>query len=255
MIQFSRIILFTSFFLTFVLSAKLQTVEFLIEKGIDLEKKINEVQAYKTYQEVLKLQPLHLFALVRCSELASRIGKLQNSEKLQEKYYTDALAYAKRAIKVKNDDSDANLVLSLAFGRLALLKSGSERVEYVKEIKAYAEKSLRLNRSNFKALHVLGKWHYEVSNLNMIELAAVRLFYGSLPDASLDSSVYFYEKAKVLSPTFSLNYLELAKAKKRKGDKKSAVQLLKVIFTLPPTSSEDGLIRSEANRMLRSLGN
>ena len=255
MIQFYRIILLNTVLLTLVLSARTQTVESLIQKGVDFEKKINEVQAYKTYQEVLKLQPLHLFALVRCSELACRIGKLQNLEKLQEKYYNDALTYAKRAIKVKSDDSDANLVLSLAYGRLALLKSGSERVEYVKEIKAYAEKSLRLNRSNFKALHVLGKWHYEVSNLNMIELAAVRLFYGGLPEASLDSSIYFYEKVRVLAPGFALNYLELAKAKKRNGDKKSAAQLLKVIFTLPPSSSEDGLIRSEANRLLRSLGN
>ena len=255
MIQFYRIILLTSLFVICVVSARMQTVESLIQKGMDFEKKINEVQAYKTYQEVLKLQPLHLFALVRCSELACRIGKLQNSEKLQEKYYIEALAYAKKAIKVKNDDSDANLVLSLAYGRLALLKSGGEKVEYVKEIKAYAEKSLRLNRSNFKALHVLGKWHYEVSDLNMIESAAVRLFYGGLPDASLDSSIYFYEKVRTISPGFTLNYLELAKAKKRKGEKKTAVQLLKVIFTLPPSSSEDGLIRSEANQLLRSWGN
>jgi tetratricopeptide (TPR) repeat protein len=238
-----------------VLSAKLQSVESLIQKGIDLEKKLNETQAYKTYQEVLSKQPLHLFALVRCSELASRIGKLQHSEQIQEKYYKDALGYALKAIKVKPDDSEANLVLSVAYGRLALLKSGGEKVEYVKEIKAYAEKALRLNRSNFKALHVLGKWHYEVSDLNMIELAAVRLFYGGLPVASLDSSILFYEKAKTLAPGFALNYLELAKAKKRKGDKKAAVQLLKVIFTLPPSSSEDGFIRSEANRLLRSWGN
>jgi hypothetical protein len=134
------------------------------------------------------------------------------------------------------------------------MRSGSEKVAYVKDIKAYAEKSLFYNRSNFKALHVLGKWHYEVSNLNFIELAAVKVFFGGLPEASLDSSIYFYERARALAPNFSLNYLELAKARYRNGETRTALALLRKIHTLPVTSSEDGIIRAEANRLISSWG-
>jgi len=233
-------------------ATRAQTAETYVNHGMNYEKQLNESMAYKSYQDALRLQPQHLYALIRCSELASRIGKLQKSEAAQQKYYQDALNYARRALKINPNDSDANLVLSIAYGRLALLKSGSEKVAYVKEIKSYAEKSLYHNRSNFKALHVLGKWHYEVSNLNFIELAAVRVFYGGLPDASLDSSIYFYERAKALAPAFSLNYLELAKARNRNGETRVAVGLLRKIFTLPASSSEDGLIRAEANRLINS---
>jgi len=248
--HFIKIILLCFLILANVNTSYSQTVDVLVKKGIDFENQLNEVQAYKTYQEVLRIQPQHLFALVRCSELASRIGKMQQTVSLQEKYYKDAIVYAQKAIKIKPDDSDANLVLSVAYGRLSLLKRGSEKVTYVRDIKSYAEKSLRHNPENFKSLHVLGKWHYEVSNLNVIETTAVRFFYGGFPPASLDSSIYFYEKAMKLAPGFALNYLELAKAKKRKGERHAAILLLKKIYSLPPSSSEDPLIRKEANWLI-----
>lgn len=253
--KYSGFLLLFLCFLCTTLKLQSQSADGLWLQAEKLEKEMKEIQAYGIYQQILQQQPNHLKALVKCSELASRIGKLQSENKKQVQYYSAALVYAKKALQINAYDSDVNLVLAIAYGRFALMRSGSEKVEMVREIKAYAERSLKYNPDNFKAMHVLGKWHYEVSNLNMIEQAAVRFFFGGLPDASLDSSIYFYQKAKTLAPGFSLNYLELAKALHRNGQKKQALYYLNQLFTLPFIVAEDAYIRKEATKLRRDWQN
>jgi hypothetical protein len=84
-----------------------------------------------------------------------------------------------------------------------------------------------------------------------MERAGAKLFFGGLPEASIDSSIYYYERARALSPAFLLNYLELAKAYYRKGQKNKAVQLLQYLSRLPNTASEDLLVRKEAQQLLK----
>lgn len=228
-----------------------QSITDLIRQGDQFEKEMKEPAAYQLFREVLKQQPNHLHALIRCSELASRLGKLQTQKTKQMEYYQAALDYATRALKVNASSSDANMVMAIAFGRMVLMRSGGEKISHVRSIKAYAEKSLQFNANNFKALHVLGRWHYEVSNLNMMERAGAKIFFGGIPAATIDSSIYYYEKARALSPGFLLNYLELSKAYYRKGQKGKSIQLLHHLLKLPDAASEDKLVRREANHLLK----
>jgi tetratricopeptide (TPR) repeat protein len=233
------------------LSTVSQGTDELIRQGNLLEKQMKEEDAYLKFKEIVKLQPHHLFALTRCSELASRIGKRQQTKSKQMDYYEAAKIYAERALKVNPNDSEANVVMSVAYGRLALVKDGKEKVGSVREIKIFASRALQLNPSNFKALHVLGKWHYEVSNLSSIERGAAKLLFGGLPKASGDSAIYYYEKAKALSPVFILNYLELAKAYYANKKKDKAIEYLKYLLKLPNTTSEDEMIKAEAKELIK----
>jgi tetratricopeptide (TPR) repeat protein len=228
-----------------------QTAEQLVKQADLLEKQMKETEAYAKFKEVLKQQPNHLYALVKCSELASRIGKLQTTKQRQQDFYNAAKIYAERAMKVNPNDSDANMVLSVAYGRMALLQSGKEKVAFVREIKNYAERAVTINPNNFKALHVLGKWHYEITNLGVMEKAGLKVFFGGLPKASFDSSLYFYKKAAVLSPGFVLNYLEMAKVYYKTKNKKMAIECLKKALNLPDATSEDKLVKEEAGELLK----
>lgn len=227
-----------------------QTVEELVKQADLLEKQLKEEEAYHKFKEIIKLQPAHLHALTRCSELASRIGRRQPTKEKQMDFYTAAKIYAERALKVNPKDSDANVAMSFAYARMSLLKSGREKVEFVREIKNYADRALTYNPQNFKALFVIARWHYEVSNLNAMERAAVKVFFGGLQKNSLDSAVYYYEKVKVLSPEFVLNYLELAKAYHRNNKKAKAIETLNLLMRLPNTAADDPTIKAEAKQLL-----
>jgi len=141
--------------------------------------------------------------------------------------------------------------MSLAYGRMALLLTGKEKVAYVRDIKTYAERAVSYNPKNFKALHVLGKWHYEVTSLNAVEKAGLKVFYGGLPKASYDSSLYFYQRAAALSTSFVLNYLEMAKVYYKMKNKTKAIEMLKQAIKLPDATSEDALVKKEAAALLK----
>jgi hypothetical protein len=87
---------------------------------------------------------------------------------------------------------------------MALDIIGQGKVVAVKEIKTYADRCIQLDAKNFKGYHVLGKWHYEVSDLNAFERWIVKITYGALPPSSIDDAIKNYEKSKQLSPGFLL---------------------------------------------------
>jgi tetratricopeptide (TPR) repeat protein len=231
-----------------------QDINAIIKEADRLEAVADERAAFLKFKEVLKLQPNNLHALARAAELCSSIGNRETNTKVRDDYFNVALIYAKTAYKLYPESDAANVSMAIALGRIILLKSGKEKIVYVKELKSYSEKAIAVNPNNFRAWHILGKWHYEVSNLSAFERTAAKIFYGALPASSLANSITCYEKAKALNNNFALNYLELAKAYKRNGEKAKAITQLNYLLTLPNKVQDDEKIKGEARGLLKKWG-
>jgi tetratricopeptide (TPR) repeat protein len=230
-----------------------QNVTSLMKQAEALEKSWHDQEAINKYLEVLKIDANNLTALCKTSELYSVVGKRLSTKEQQKDYYKKGEEYARRALKLNPNNSEANFAMAISMGRQALISSGEDKVKAVKEIKTYADRCIHLDPTNYKGYHVLGKWHYEVSDLNMVERWLVKMTYGGLPKASLDESIKYYEKSKQLNPSFLLNYLELAKVYNKKGDKNKARALLEQLQKLQPVSSDDPKIKSLGRKMLDEL--
>jgi tetratricopeptide (TPR) repeat protein len=234
-----------------VATATAQDAATLIKEGDRLEAVPDELGAFHKFKEVLKLQPANLYSLVKCSELCSRIGKRQANKATMNDYYKGAVIYAETALKVSPNSSDANCVMAIAQGRIALSKSGKEKIAASKDIKRYAELAIQNDNANFKAWHVLGRWHYEVSNLSALERAAAKIFFGGVPAASLREAIKAFEKAKVFDPQFVLNYFELARAYKRNDEKQKAIATLNTMLTLTSRTEDDDQIKKDGRELLK----
>jgi tetratricopeptide (TPR) repeat protein len=230
-----------------------QNVAVLMQQAQAFEKAFKDEDALRKYTEALKFEPMNIEALCKASELYNIIGKRQPTKEKQKEYYQAGETYARRALKVNPNNAEANFAMAISMGRMALISSGKERVVAVKEIKTYADKCIQLDPRNYKGYHVLGKWHFEVSDLNTLERWIVKITYGALPESSIDESIRNYEKSRQLSPLFLLNYLELAKAYKRKGDISKARALLEQLQKLPPSASDDVKIKSLGRKLLSEL--
>jgi tetratricopeptide (TPR) repeat protein len=246
-------LLAVTFLATDLMPLQAQNITALMQQAQAYEKAFKDDEALKKYVEVLKYDPLNMDALCKTSELYNIVGKRLPSKDDQKKYYKTGESYARKAIKVNPNHSEANFAMAISMGRIALVSSGKEKVAAVKEIKTYADKCIQLDPKNFKGYHVLGKWHYEVSDLNSFERWIVKITYGALPPSSLDESIKNYEKSRQLAPGFLLNYLELAKAYKRKGDISKARALLQQLQKLPPSASDDAKIKSLGKELLDDL--
>jgi tetratricopeptide (TPR) repeat protein len=227
-----------------------QDVSVLLQEARLLENAMKESASFQKYREVLKIQAANHDALVKCSELCARIGKRQPTAAGTEDYYTAAKTYARTALSLYPKSSEANCVMAMALGRLAMTKSGKEKIEAARNIRTYVDAALAYDDGNFKAWHILGRWHYELSSLNFIERAAVKVFFGGIPESSLNASIQAFEKARALAPGFVLNYLELARAYQKSGDRKTANGLLQAMLRLPDHTEDDPANKSEARRYL-----
>lgn len=227
-----------------------QDINTLLKDAQQLETSFKEPEALQKYLQVLKTQPNNITALVKTSELYSILGKHQGTKDKQKEYYSNARVYAQKALQVNPNNSDANVSMALAMGRMALISSGDDKIKAIKDVKNYAEKSIQLDPNNYKGYHVLAKWHYEVSDLNAVEKWLVKVAYEALPKASLDDAIRYYEKSRQLNPSFILNYLELAKSYHRKGNDKKAVELLETMLKMPNKMAEDANIKAKGKKLL-----
>jgi tetratricopeptide (TPR) repeat protein len=222
----------------------------LLKEAQEQESLFHENEAFHKYAEILKLEPDNIVALCKCSELCSRIGARQNDREKMKPYFIAAKNYAVIALRVNPVYSDANFAMSLALGRLSLVGSIKERVELAKDVRIYAENAVRLDPNNFKAYHILGRWNYEVSNLNMAEKAFAKIFYGGLPNASMQQAIYDFNKSRTINPNFVLNYLELARSYHHEKDDKSAKLYLRQLLTMPNMIYDDARAKTQARQML-----
>lgn len=245
--------LFLLLFCLCIRMACAQTEQSLIAEAGRQEVVLNETAALERLIHVLQVNPQNYFALWKASELCSRIGNRQPTRNEKIAYFSKGRQYAEQAIKVNPQQADGYYALSVALGKQAMLLPVKEKVQTAKAIRSNAEKAIALNPQHGRAWHVLGKWHYEVHNLNMMEKAAVKMIFGGLPAASIEQSIKAYEKARVLEPDFALNYLELAKAYIKNNQKKQAVLLLKKLPSMTDKTADDQRIKAEGKALLNQL--
>ena len=245
------------FFLPLVAGAPLvadaQDVAGLLSKASQLESQFREEEALPVYQQVIRLQPAQVFALCRCSDLCCRIGNRQTNKDKKIAYFKAGNAYARSAWRLDSTNSEVNIVMAFSLARMALIQSGKERITTAKDIKRYAENAIRYDPKSYKAWHILGRWNYEVSNLNSVERFFARLFYGALPEASLGDAIASYEKSRALKPDFMLNYFELARCYRREGQNDKAIRLLRQMEALKDEMYDDHQIRQQGRQLLKEL--
>ena len=118
----------------------------------------------------------------------------------------------------------------------------------------YADLAIKYNPNHAGAWHVLGKWNYEVSNLNFAEKAAANTLFGGIPEgASVANAIDCYKKAIQLRPDYILYYLDLAIAYDNLQDDVNAIATLKAAVMLKLITEDDPTYMQQCKDMLMKL--
>lgn len=246
------LLLMVFFFQAYLLSA--QDIALLFKEADNLERVQKESDALEKYKQILVLEPANIKALVKAAELAVSNGSMAPKSNDTRLFYESALAYAKRAFTADANNADANYAMAMACGKLTDVETENKKiVALVKDVKLYGDKAVALNPNHAKGNYTLGKWHYEMVTLSGFKKAAVKLFYGGLPDGDLDKAILYMEKCKLLAPYFVANQLDLAKAYKENHQPAKAIELLEKVVKLPTRTADDIALKLAAANLLASL--
>ena len=235
-------------------SVTAQDIPALLKDADNLERVQKEQDALEKYKQVLLQDPAHLKSLVKAAELSTLLGNRATDKNAKRLQYETALAFANRAFQADTNNADALYVMAMVSGKMTDVESENKKiVAYVRDCKMYSEKALAVNPNHAKANYTMGKWHYEMATLNGIKKAAVKLFYGGLPNGTLDDAITYMEKCKSLEPYFASNYLDLAKAYKENRKPAQAIEVLNRLVKLPTRTSDDVAAKAEGAKLLESM--
>lgn len=241
-------------FLFFCLKSSSQDTFVILKEAENFEKSLKENEALDKYKQALIVEPNNSKALVKATELSCRIGSRATNKIDKKLYYETALAYATRAATANAASADAYYALALASGKMIEIETENKKiVAFVKDISFNAQKALAINPNHGKANYVAGKWHSEMFNLNGLKKAAVKLFYGGLPNATMDSEIYYMEKCRVYEPYLVANYADLAKAYESHNKTAKQIETLEKLVKLPNRTADDVALKLEAQKKLDEL--
>ncbi len=226
----------------------------LFKQAENLEHSFKEPEALDKYKQILTNDAVNIKALVKATELSCSIGSRLENKNDKRLNYESALAFAQRALKVDTNSAEANYAVAMASGKMTEVETENKKiVAFVNDTKTYIEKALAINPNFGKAYFVLGRWNFEMVNLSGIKKAAVKLFYGGLPDASLDNAIIYMEKCKLLEPYYMINYFYLNKAYKQYDKPAKQIEVLSKMVKLPLRTFDDAAMKEDAQKQLQQL--
>ncbi len=208
-------------------------------------------EAQKMYEFVLKQDPESYGALWRLTRFYISRGMAAEKTKDKRDEWTEAKGYGERAVGVMPDGAEGHLYLAIAMGKLALYSPASEKVKFACDIKKEAEKAIELDPDEQKAYLALGAWHRNVATASSIEKQLAKMFFGELPEASLEESRQLLEKSRSLGGRDVRNFYELALTYEALGDYEAARKEFEGALNAKSIYPEDGGLKEEVKKTLR----
>lgn len=242
-----------AFLLAIVLPAAAQPAGDLVARGDALEAKRRDKEALELYLEADKLKPGDAEILRRVAkQYAQRMVETKDAA-AQKKLSAKALAAALRAKELAPRNAKVRLSLAIVYGRIAFLESPKRQIEMSRLIKEETDAAISLDPKDSLAWHVLGRWNYELANLNPFLKSIAQAVFGKLPDASKENAVEAFRKSIALGPTRLVNHVELGRALAAVGQKDEARAELTKALAMPPTGRDDEEAKARARKALAEL--
>jgi tetratricopeptide (TPR) repeat protein len=163
-----------------------------------------------------------------------------------------ALDLARKAADKLPNDSEAQVELAAAYGKLCDFVDGKSKIDYSKQIYFVATRALRLDPASDFGHLILAQWNFQMVFLNPFLKALTEIAFGQFPSASKEEAIVHYKKAIELAPERIVHHAEYAKALDVMGDTTDATQQWAKVLELKPIYAQDK--RYQAMAVKRLMG-
>lgn len=225
-------------------------------KGDQHQRVLDLDAAAVCYEEAHKLSPTNIAYLVKLAKvLSDKTYEAGTLGPAAVEFNQRAMAYAQQAIDAQPHSAWGYIASCVSKGRMALCHPDNRtRAQLAKQAQDEARTALELDPSNDLAHHLMGRWHYEMANLNFVMRTLVRLLYGAaFAPGSYTGALECFTAAAGLAPDRLIHRVELARAYTKLGRKEQAVEELQRAMEMEIEDINAQLQRQDASAMLTQL--
>ena len=216
---------------------------------------MNAPNALHHYDEAIRADPKSYEALWKATREAVDVGEYNADDTERERLYSAAELYARRAIEANPADVEGHAQLARALGRKALSLGKKDQVKYAADVRTSALDALAINPQHPGALHVMGKWNYEVLRLSGITRFMAKTFLGGkvFDSASWDDAQRFMEESTAIDPGRVIHHLDLARVYSARGNKEKAREQYAAVIRGTATEYNDRKYQAEAADEIKNV--
>jgi tetratricopeptide (TPR) repeat protein len=231
----------------------------LLEEVDSLYDSFKSKEAEKVLLKIIELDPHHNEGLIKLARVYIDLGDIipESTARWKErrvKQYYIAEKFAHKAVATNPDGTWGHFYLAASLGRVAMHSSVSEQLDLAPKIRDEAKKAIALDPDNGFAYHILGVWNRRIAKISQLSrFIANTVLWRSVPDGSLEKSMYHLKRATSLNPANIIHHLELAKTYVAMGKQQLAMNHLRKIQELSIQFSDDPLHKENAQRLLQEL--
>lgn len=226
-------------------------------QGLKLENEFKVEAALEKFELAIRQNPKNAEALTHASRMLSNIGgrlpKTERDQKLD--YYARAKTYAEKSIEISPTGTENRLAYVISLGlQSEIATNPHEKVRHAQNIHNEATRILQLDSTFAEAYFILGKWQYELSRLNWMELMACRIFFGGFPEEiSMERALEYFKKANSYKQDYILFLFGLASAQHALGENDKATLTLQRALALPLSEPDDAPRKERCQNLLKQI--
>jgi tetratricopeptide (TPR) repeat protein len=225
----------------------------LLEKADRLDDSDHFAEALTILKDAEKSDPSNPEILFRISRVESDLIDDLKDESKKKAYAHESVTYAKKAIELAPNNSDAHLAASIAYGKLTDYVDNRTKMEYSRVLKNEAEKAVELDPKSDYGYLILARWNFEMTQLNPILKGIAQMLYGEVPPASQEKALEYFQKAIAIAPNRIIHHFYYGQALAKLGRKDEAKAQYEKVLALPATDKEDRGYQRDASTALKAL--
>lgn len=174
----------------------------------------------------------------------------QNNREEAFIHFQESVRHANSLVQHFPDSSRAHFLYAATLGNLALFEGGREKVAIGKQVEVHSKKAIEIDSTWAYPYVALGVYYREVASLSWFERTLAKVFYGRLPNTSVQMALAYLKQAETLRPEFPFLHFELAITYQMLEQKQEARQHLRTLLGLAPETTQDIRNQEMARRML-----
>ncbi len=216
----------------------------------------DNVKALVHYQHAFQYDTTAFYPRLKLSRTHYDYGLDQlarNDQQTARTHFERATEHARILVTLFPDSAKAHFMYAATLGNLALFEGGKRKVAIGRSVEKHSRRAIEIDSTFAYAYVALGIYYRELAQLNWIERALARMFYGRLPDITLEDVLALLLRAAELKPDFPFLHFELAQTYLTYGMHARALSHLETLVKLSPQSSQDVRNQRNAQALIEEL--
>lgn len=244
-----------------ILSISLILVGFVMAQGfgdlIDQADAKHDDDAYSATYELLQqaeqLEPDNFEVIWRLARAHFDFSDNSEDETVISDNFYKGLDYAKKALELDDSRAESHKWYGILIGKVGELEGTKQKILNSYEVKDHTLKAIELDPEDDGNFHVMGRWHYTLSDLSWFERKIAGLIYATPPEASFEEAAEYFKKAIALEPTDIRNHLWLGNTYVALDKNELAKQEYNAALAITAENDSDRKLQKEAQELLSNL--